>query len=146
VSLKRVLACLVAAGSVGALPAAAAQTDERPDGTIELMGGSLAVGIGIDWASGTLTYQGREIPVDLHGISIARIGANNFWAKGEVYNLHDLSDFAGKYGVVSAGGALLHGGSAMAMRNENGVVIRMTSSSGGLDIDFGVKALAMSLR
>ena len=130
--------CLATAAHAAALPAA-------PDATLELMGGSFALGIGVDWASGTLRYEGREIPIDVHGVSIMRIGASNFSATGEVYNLHDPADMAGHFTALSAGGGVLHGGSFVTMRNDKGVVVRMTTSSGGIDLDFGVKGLAMSL-
>ncbi len=46
------------------LPAMAA--DQGPDGTIELSGGSVAVGIGYSWGSGKLVFQGKQYS-RLHG-------------------------------------------------------------------------------
>jgi ABC-type amino acid transport substrate-binding protein len=114
--------------------------------TIQLVGGSLGVGIGVDWASGTLACEGRQIPIDLHGISVARTGAAYFSASGEVYHLHDLADLAGKYGAASVDGGVLDGGPFMALRNDKGVVIRMNTIRGGLDKDFGIKGLSIALR
>jgi hypothetical protein len=142
----RRIAALVAAACLCAAPIAGAAAEDAPDATIEIMGGSFAIGIGFDWANGTLRFQGDVIPIDAQGVSIARIGAGNYVATGRVYHLHDLADFPGTYASVSAGATLLHGGSALAMRNDKGVVIEMTSSMGGIDLDFGVKGLAFSVR
>ena len=123
-----------------------ATVPEQPDAVIELQGTSLALGVGMEWATGTLSYQGRTIPIEVSGVSFARVGATNFEAKGHVYHLRRLSEFSGRYGAVSAGAGVVRGGSAMAMRNENGVVIRMASTMGGLDVDLGVKALSFEFR
>ena len=46
-----------------ALTAAQAKS-RKPNATLRLSGGSVAAGVGVDWASGTLTYQGKHYPVN----------------------------------------------------------------------------------
>jgi hypothetical protein len=116
-----------------------------PDATLDLSGGSIAVGAGIDWAKGTLHFQGHDVPVKVRGFSLVRVGASKFSATGEVYNLKDLSEFAGKYSVVAAGAALVGGGEVSEMENEHGVVMHLRSTTVGADLDLGVKGLAVSL-
>ena len=63
-----------------------------------------------------------------------------------MYRLRQLSDFGGRYTAWSAGAGVLRGGSAMTMHNDAGVVIRMTSSAGGVDLDLGGKVLSFSFQ
>src|SRR5438874_7263896 len=49
-----------------ALTAAQAKS-RKPNATLRLSGGSVAAGVGVDWASGTLTYQGKHYPVSVRG-------------------------------------------------------------------------------
>jgi len=116
-----------------------------PDATLDLSGGSVAVGVGIDWAKGTLHFHGQDIPVKVKGVSALRVGASKISATGEVYNLKELSDFSGNYSAVSAGAALAGGGSVSAMRNDQGVVMHLRSTTVGVDLDLGIKGLEVSL-
>jgi hypothetical protein len=122
-----------------------AAPDRTPDATIDFSGGSVAVGVGIDWAKGTLHYKGQDVPVKVKGLSLVRVGASKISAAGEVYNLKELSKFAGNYAAVAAGAALAGGGSVSAMHNEHGVVMHLRSTAVGLDLDLGVKGLEISL-
>jgi hypothetical protein len=122
-----------------------AAADRKPDATLDLHGGSVAVGVGVDWAKGTLHFNGQDVPVKVRGISLVRVGASKFSASGEVYNLTGLSEFAGKYSAVSAGAALAGGGGISAMQNQHGVVMHLRSTTVGADLDFGVKGIEVSL-
>jgi hypothetical protein len=66
-------------------------------------------------------------------------------ATGEVYNLKELSEFAGNYSAVAAGAALAGGGAVSAMQNDHGVVMQLRSTTVGIDLDLGVKGLEFSL-
>jgi Cu/Ag efflux protein CusF len=115
-----------------------------PDATLELSGGSVAVGIGYTWGGGTLTYNGKKYPVELSGLSIADVGASKIEASGNVYHLNNLADFDGNYTAATAGITIAGGGSATAMRNQNGVVINVLSTTQGLK--FALAASGMSLK
>ena len=110
-----------------------------------MSGGSIAVGVGVDWAKGTLHFKGQDVPVKVKGVSLVRVGASKVSATGEVYNLKELSEFAGNYSAVAAGAALAGGGSVSAMQNEHGVVMHLRSTTVGADFDLGVKGLEVSL-
>jgi len=116
-----------------------------PDATIDLKGASVAVGVGVDWSKGTLHFKGKDVPVKVKGISLLRVGASKMSATGEVYNLKDLSEFAGNYTAVAAGAALAGGGGVSAMQNQRGVVMHLRSTTVGADLDFGVKGIEVSL-
>src|SRR5260221_13498435 len=95
-------------------PAMAA--DQAPDGTIELSGGSVAVGIGYSWGSGKLVFQGKQYSLKVSGLSIADVGVSDYTATGSVYNLKKPEDFAGTYTAATAGVTVAGGGSGGAMR------------------------------
>ena len=144
--MKRNLLAAVAAAFLSCASAnVLAAADRTPDATIDLSGGSVAVGVGIDWAKGTLHFKGRDVPVKVRGLSLARVGASKMSATGKVYNLKELSEFAGNYSAVAAGAALAGGGGVSAMQNAHGVVMHLRSSTVGADLDLGVKGLEVSL-
>ena len=131
--------CLASAS----LPGVAAA--EEPDATFNIIGVSVALGVGVESASGMLRYQGRTIPISMSGVSVLKVAAANFAAAGSVYHLRDVADFAGNYAAVSAGAGLVRGAAASSMRNDKGVVIEMTSEMGGIAANLGVDALSFSL-
>src|SRR6266702_8718768 len=81
----------------------AATHQSKSDATLRFSGGSVAAGIGFSWGSGTLTYQGKDYPVKVKGLSVGKVGISSASAYGEVYNLKHLQDFNGHYDVGGAG-------------------------------------------
>ena len=131
----------IAAACVLAMPVAAS-ADEAPDGTIELSGASVAAGVGFTWGKGTLRYEGRSIPVTFKGLSLVSAGADSITASGEVYHLAKLEDFEGNYTAASVGATLAGSGSATAMQNQKGVVIKLVSSNQGLQANLSLEGVA----
>ena len=124
----------------------AAQAKQHPDATLKLSGGSVAVGIGIDWGSGTLTYKGKSYPVEVKGLSAGDVGATKIEASGSVYNLHHLEDFDGSYTGVAAGAAVAGGGSVTKMKNQNGVVVNLTATTRGIKFTLGGGGVEMKVK
>ena len=119
---------------------------EKPDATIKLKGGSVAAGIGYSWGSGTLTYQGKEYPVSVNGLSLGKVGISGSSATGEVYHLNKIEDFNGHYNAGSAGLTIAGGASATAMKNQNGVSVVVTSTSRGADVTIAGGGVDMQLK
>ena len=142
--MKRIASAALAACIV--LGSTLAISAEKPDATIDLTGGTVGVGVGVEWAKGTLHYHGKSVPVTVKGLSLARVGAGSISASGEVYHLNDLADFSGNYSAVSAGAALAGGGSVSAMRNDKGVVIEMRSTTQGAELRLGVDGIAVAVK
>ncbi len=144
--MKRNLLAAVAAVLLSCTSAAILAAGERtPDATVELSGGSVAVGLGVDWAKGTLHYKGQDIPVKVKGLSVLRVGASKISASGEVYDLKQVSEFAGSYSAMAAGAALAGGGGVAVMKNDHGVVMHLHSTTVGVDLDLGVKGIEVNL-
>jgi hypothetical protein len=116
----------------------AASKHSGPDATLRLSGGSFALGIGFRWGSGTLTYKGKNYPVKVNGLSVGKVGITGSSAYGEVFNLKHLQDFNGHYNVGGAGtrGVTLGSGKAgTVMTNQAGVIVRVSATQQGLDVN-----------
>jgi len=92
------------------------QTRLHPTAPVTLKGGSVAAGIGYTWGHGELKYPRRLHQFSIKGVSIVDVGATNYTAAGSVYNLRDLSDFAGNYVAASAGITVAGGGTAVYLK------------------------------
>jgi hypothetical protein len=116
-----------------------------PDGVIELSGGSVAAGIGFSWGSGTLIFQGKRYPLKISGFTLASVGITDYTAAGNVTGLRTAQDINGVFTSVAAGATLGGGGNIAAMRNQNGVVIQMTSTTAGLSLTLAAEGVRISI-
>ena len=119
--------------------------EKAPDATLKLSAGSVAVGVGFSWGSGTLTYKGKDYPISVKGLSVGDVGATKVEASGSVYNLKKLEDFNGNYTAVGAGATIAGGGSATAMRNQNGVSVNLVATTQGLKFALGAAGVDMQI-
>lgn len=141
VSLALVVFLLFAVSSVGAQP-----TDPYPVGEITLEASSIAAGVGFSWGDGTLKFKGKEYKFSITGLNVATVGIAKIKAVGDVYNMNQASDFAGKYVAVEAGLTLAKGVAGLIMRNEKGTVINLRSTQQGVNITLGVEGFAVNLK
>jgi hypothetical protein len=132
-SIKKIGLLLLISGLITGF----AQAAEKPDATIKISSGSVALGIGWSWGKGTLTYKGKDYPLSVKGLSIGKVGITGATASGEVYHLKTLNDFNGNYTAAGAGITLAGGRSAVTMSNQNGVRVRVISTNRGVDVTLG---------
>ncbi len=125
------------------IPAFAA--DEKPDATFSVSGGAGAVGIGVQWGTGTLTYQGKTYNIRYDGLSLGEIGGAGKNLTGEVYGLKSVSDFEGRYAAVKTGLTVAGGGEVSVMTNDKGVKIHLSGVERGLKLSFGTEGMKFSL-
>ena len=102
-------------------------------------------GVGYVLASGTLNYGDRNYNIKLSGLSGVDVGAAKFAATGEVYNLTKLQDFGGRYAAVTAGATIGGGGSVAYLKNEHDDVIRLHSSTAGLQFSLSVEGVEIEM-
>jgi hypothetical protein len=134
---EKIVTLLLALGVMTGFTQAASH-HSKPDATLRFSGGSFAAGIGFSWGSGTLTYKGKAYPVKLKGLSIGKVGITNASAYGEVFNLKHLQNFNGHYNVGGAGtrGVTLGGGrKTTTMTNQAGVIVALSSTQQGVDVN-----------
>jgi len=123
-----------------------AAKEEKPNATLRLSGKSVAAGIGFSWGKGTLTYKGKDYPVSVNGLSLVKVGISKVTASGKVYNLKKLHDFDGNYTAAGAGMTLAGGGSAIAMKNQNGVRVVLGATTRGVDVTIGGAGVDMAIK
>jgi hypothetical protein len=124
----------------------AAAQDKEPDAYLELTQGSVAIGIGYSWGEGNLTYQGKKYPVSVTGLSVIDVGVTKATAFGKVYNLRKLEDFNGNYTAATAEGTLGGGAGATKMKNQNGVVIDLFTTTKGLNLKIAPSGITLKLK
>lgn len=142
--MNRLLATCLVSFSLAALPLVAA-ADSKPDATIDISGNTVAVGVGFTDAKGVLHYDGKSYPLQMQGVSVVQVGASTMTATGEVFNLKQLQDINGNYTAASAGAALANGGTETTMKNQNGVVIKMHSTTAGVDLRLSIDGVSIKV-
>ena len=123
-----------------------AAKEGKPDATLRLSGKSVAAGIGFSWGKGTLTYKGKDYPVSVKGLALGKVGISGVTASGEVHNLKKLQDFDGNYTAAGAGITLAGGGTAIAMKNQNGVRVVLHATTRGVDLTIGGSGVDMAIK
>lgn len=105
----------------------------KVSGTVDVETTAVAVGVGFEWGNGTLTMNdGSTHKFKVNGLSVIDVGFSSAAFSGEVYHLVESKDLEGVFIAGQAGATLGAGGSAVAMKNGNGVVLRVTSKQKGL--------------
>jgi hypothetical protein len=123
-----------------------AAEEKTPDATLKLHEGSVAAGIGFSWGGGTLTYKGKDYPIDVKGLSVGDVGVTKVEASGKVFNLKSIDDFNGNYTAVGAGAAVAGGGAVASMRNQAGVVIDLVATTQGVKIALGGAGVDLKIK
>jgi hypothetical protein len=144
--MRRILLTFLIISSVALGLSIARAQEETPDGTVKISSGSVAVGVGFSWGGGVLTYQGKDYPFDVSGLSVADVGISQAEASGSVYHLKHLADFDGNYTGVSAGATVAGGGGGMALKNQNGVVLNLVGTTQGLKFKLAVDGVKITLK
>ena len=103
--------------------------------------------VGAGGGSGVLTYRGRDYPFSVSGVSLGVTAGGSVsrlegWASG----IKEVSDFAGTYSSVGAGGALVGGAGGVRVENEKGVVITLRGPKAGVEFAANLSRIAISLK
>jgi hypothetical protein len=73
------------------------------------------------------------------------VGAAKISASGSVYHLKTLKDFNGVYTTFAAGATIAGGGGVAYLRNQNGVVIKLNSTSAGLRFNLSANGVTLKV-
>jgi len=142
--LAKVVCLIMAAALLLAVPAAA-QEPIYPIGEITIEAKSVAAGVGFNWGTGTLKFQGKEYKFSVKGLSAGAVGFSKISAYGDVYNLKDASDLEGAYASVSSGLALVRGVEGLAMRNNKGALIVLRAQQQGVKLSLAVDGFSIQI-
>jgi hypothetical protein len=123
----------------------AAAQDKEPDAYLELSEGSVALGIGYSWGKGVLTFEGKEYPFKVSGLSVVDVGISKATSAGKVFNLKKIEDFNGNYTAGSAEGTVAGGAGVLKMKNQNGVEIELYSTTQGVNLKLALEGVKITL-
>jgi hypothetical protein len=137
---------LVVLGCLGVLTAAVAADEQKPSASVKISSKAIAIGVGVTWGDGTLTYEGKSVPFSVSGLSVVDLGITDITTTGEVFNLKKLSDFSGNYAAGEAGAAIGGGPTDTIMKNENGVVIRLHGTQKGARLTLAAAGVTLKLK
>jgi hypothetical protein len=141
---KMTAVALLSLMSLVAVVAVSAQGDTT--GKVSIESKSVAIGVGVSWGEGRLTYRGRTYPFTVNGLSVADLGISKVTAVGDVQDLKKVDDFEGTYTAASAGAAVGAGAGTAAMQNQNGVKMTLTGTGQGVKLTLAASGIDVKLK
>ena len=145
-SIRKTLSLLILRLSILSFGARAADAPKKPSGTVSINETQFALIVGGSTGGGVLTYQGKKYPFKVSGISLgANVGVSKLSASGEVYDLASLSKFPGTFTKLESSITLGGGVGGTILKNENGVIMRLTSTSEGLQLNLSASGVTIKL-
>ncbi|MGD2075921.1 MAG: DUF1134 domain-containing protein [Gammaproteobacteria bacterium] len=129
------------------LSASAATAEEKsPSGSVVIDEDQIMWIVGGDIGGGILHYQGEEYKFKTDGLKLGGFGVTKVKLEGDVYDLNDVEDFPGVYGVAEAGAVVAKAGKGdFVMKNDKGVVLHLKAHDKGLALDLGVEGLKITM-
>src|SRR6266699_6033590 len=116
-----------------------------PSATVSIREWSAAYYGSATAGKGTLNYNGQRHRFTISGVGVGGAGGQKISATGKVYNLHNLSDFSGRYRGISRGLTLIEGKMHAKLTNGNGVTMYLACQTEGLASSMGVQAFEVNL-
>ena len=102
--------------------------------------------VGAGGGRGVLTFRHRNYPFTVQGLSLGiTAGASINKLVGRADYIHELSDFAGTYSMVGAGGAMVGGVGGVQLSNDKGVTITLKGLKGGLEVSANITKVVITL-
>ncbi len=96
---------------------------------------------------GNLHFRGKNYPFSIGGLGIGGFGISKLEATGDVYNLHQLSQFPGAYGSARYGAAYGdQGGGQLWLENPHGVLMSLKARRQGLAVSLGADAVIIDFK
>jgi len=145
VLLRRKVSIFIVAVLVTLFTFQAGAAEKVPSGRVKINEEEFGFILNGNIGKGTLYFRGKEYTFKTGGIKVGGLGVSKISAVGEVYDLHNISQFpgtyvAGEYGVTLGGGM---GG--LILKNENGVYLHLKSTSEGIALQMGAEGITVKL-
>ena len=123
-----------------------AMAADTPSGPVAIESTSDALGIGVSWGDGKLSFKGKTYPFTIKGLSVIDLGVSKVSASGKVFNLTKVEDFTGNFVAGQAGAAVGGGAAVMALKNQNGVSMELTTTQTGVKLTLAAEGLDVKLK
>ena len=123
-----------------------AQPADAKTGFVRVWFTKAGVIAGAGAGSGVLTFDGRDYPFKVYGLSLGvTVGASVTRLVGRVSYLHNVGDFAGTYTAVGLGGALVGGGGVVQLENDKDVIMTLRGAKAGLEFAANLSGVRIEL-
>jgi hypothetical protein len=130
-----------------ALVLSATSSLAQAPGYVRVKFAKAGVMVGAGGGSGILTYRGRDYPFRVSGLSLGvTAGASVSRLEGWASGIKQVSDFAGTYSAVGAGGAFVGGIGGIHLGNEKGVKIDLQGPKAGVEFAANLSGIKISLK
>jgi hypothetical protein len=96
-----------------------------------------------------LTFQGRDYPFSVSGLTLVDVGISRFAGTGKIYDLNSPQDFPGIYAAAQSTFAIAGGATDMTMKNQNGVTVVILKNSGkesGTQLSLGPAGMQIQMK
>ena len=117
-----------------------AETPKKPSGTVSINETQIAFIVGGSFGKGELKFQGKKHDFKINGISA---GAN--FGASKIYDLKKLADFPGTYVQLEGAITLAGGVGGTVLKNQNGVIMRLQSTSQGLQFNLSSSGVTVKM-
>jgi hypothetical protein len=133
--------------ALAALLAAATSPARAEDGRITIQFFKAGWVVGASYGKGILTFRGEQYLLEVGGLSYGfTFGGSQTTLQGRVRNIRRASDVNGVYGAGSAGAAIVKGGQAVILTNQNGAILELAGTQTGLIVSFDLSGLALTVK
>lgn len=135
---KTLAAVAFSAVLIGGTASADDRDWQKYDGSVSIDATNFALVIGGSTGGGQLKFQGKTYDFKITGLSAGvNVGVTKIEANGFVYDLKDVAKFPGTYTAFSTSGTAGAGAGMIYLKNENGVIMKLGSTSKGLQLNVG---------
>lgn len=121
--------------------------EKKPSGTIYVKSTTVAIGVGVSWGDGKLTYKGKEYAFKVEGVSVVDLGITSVELTGEVYDLKSVSDFAGSYAAAGAGATFGNASAGVVtLKNDKNVIINAKAKGEGVRLTLAPSGVIIKMK
>lgn len=121
--------------------------EEQPSAKIEFEVYKAGFVVGVSGGNGTLTYEGKDYPLSIGGISLgATIGVSKAEFVGDVFNLSAPEDIEGVYSGAKAGIAIAGGAKTAILKNSKGVELKVSGEQIGVELTLDLNGMDIRLK
>lgn len=117
-----------------------------PAATVWLEAGEIAAGAGIACGSGQLNYQGMNHAFGISGLTNPDVPGIRISATGIVRRLSRLGHFAGNYASVAAEERADFRASAVELKNDHGVRIKLIATNAGQRLEVSANGVRIRFK
>jgi hypothetical protein len=144
---RKMTGCFLLTAALLVSGLALAEDAKQPVGKVSIEEKQFGLILGGSMGSGSLTFEGKEHPFKLKGLSAGiNVGISKMSAVGEVYDLKSVADFPGTYTKLAGSVALGGGVGGLRLKNEHGVIMNLHSRTAGLELNLGtVSGVAITM-